>query len=128
MPDPLELVGETNETLRLGDEPAMPVGAADQALASFERALPDAGDGAIAALTELIEQGTLAATRSAGPRFFHFVTGGTTPAALGADWLASTLDQNAFAWASSPLGSRLEAVALGQEAKHVLPGAVRQMR
>ena len=36
--------------------------------------------------------------------------GGGTPAALGADWLASALDQVAFGWASSPLAARLEAV------------------
>src|SRR5439155_16045150 len=75
--------------------------------------LPEIGAGSERALAELIEAGIPAATRSAGPRFFHFVTGGGTPAALAADWLASTLDQNSFSWVSSPLGSRLERVALG---------------
>lgn len=84
----------------------------DDATSAFGGDLPEDGDGAIAALTELIERGTPLATRSSGPRFFHFVTGGVTPAALGADWLTSTLDQNAFSWVGSPLGSRLEAVAI----------------
>ena len=35
-----------------------------------------------------------------------------TPAALGADWLATALDQNAFSWVGSPLGTRLETVAV----------------
>jgi glutamate/tyrosine decarboxylase-like PLP-dependent enzyme len=77
----------------------------------FEGALPEDGDGALAALRELVA-GSDVATRSSGPRFFHFVVGGTTPAALGADWLTSLLDQNAFSAASSPYGSQLEDVAI----------------
>jgi glutamate/tyrosine decarboxylase-like PLP-dependent enzyme len=77
----------------------------------FGGQLPEQGDGALAALAELVA-GTDVATRSSGPRFFHFVTGGTTPAALGADWLASLLDQNSFSAVSSPYGAQLEDVAI----------------
>ena len=85
---------------------------ADEAAAHFGGSLPEQGDGSLAALALLTEEGVDAATRSAGPRFFHFVTGGSTPAALAADWFASALDNNAGVWVSSPLGARLEQIAL----------------
>ncbi|HET7855196.1 MAG TPA: pyridoxal-dependent decarboxylase [Gaiellaceae bacterium] len=73
--------------------------------------LPEEGSGATAALRELLSASP-AATRSPGPRFFHFVTGGVTPAAFGADWLTTLLDQNSFSWVSSPFGARLETLAI----------------
>jgi len=86
---------------------------ADAAAARFGGSLPEHGVGTLAALDELVRDGLDAATRSSGPRMFHFVTGGGTPAALAADWLTSVLDQNAFSWVASPLGARLEQVTIG---------------
>jgi glutamate/tyrosine decarboxylase-like PLP-dependent enzyme len=85
--------------------------AAQETAAGFDGPLPEDGSGAVAALEELLG-GLDAATASPGPRFFHFVTGGVTPAALGADWLTSALDQNAFSWVGSPLATRLESVSV----------------
>ena len=47
------------------------------------------------------EVGSATSTASAGPRFFHFVIGGSTPASLAADWAVFLFDQNAFVRASS---------------------------
>jgi glutamate/tyrosine decarboxylase-like PLP-dependent enzyme len=118
MPDPLELMGEEVGALELVLDAAKTyLEELDNApvLASRERRfggpLPEEGGGAASALAELIASSAVA-TRSSGPRFFHFVTGGTTPAALGADWLTSLLDQNAFSAVSSPLGVEVEEVAI----------------
>ncbi len=123
MPDPLSEKSLLNEALdaaaegargyleRLGDEPVLRPGA-EEAIGKWNDPMPEDGDGTMAAVQELIARGEEAATRSSGPRFFHFVMGGGTPAALAADWLTSAFDQVAFGWASSPLGSRLEQVTV----------------
>lgn len=84
---------------------------ANEVALSFDGSLPEEGEGAVAALRELLA-GSEALIRSSGPRFFHWVIGGTTPAALGADWLTTTFDQNGGAWDSSPLSARLEVLAV----------------
>ena len=86
--------------------------ASDEAAAYFGGPLPEEGAGTLATIEELLRDGTDAHVRSAGPRFFHWVIGGSTPAALAADWLTSLLDQNAGGWEASPLGGRLEQVAI----------------
>jgi glutamate/tyrosine decarboxylase-like PLP-dependent enzyme len=93
------------------DDPVQPPGSTDT-LDALATDFPEQGAGALEPLAELAELGQRTATRSSGPRFFHFVIGGTTPAALAADWLTSALDQNAGAWHASQLATHLEVIAL----------------
>ena len=84
----------------------------DEAAERFRGELPDEGVGTIAAIEELLRDGIEAHVRSGGPRFFHWVIGGSTPAALAADWVTSLLDQNAGGWDATPLGARLEHISI----------------
>ncbi|NNG15836.1 MAG: aspartate aminotransferase family protein [Gemmatimonadales bacterium] len=119
MPERAEIAGlvdlVTREALAYLDSlDSLPVRSprSEEAAHSFDSPLPDIGGGASQALQELIQGGMDAALSSSGPRFFHFVMGGSTPAALGADWLATVIDQVAYAWVSSPLAVKLEIVSL----------------
>ncbi|MEU4603773.1 aminotransferase class V-fold PLP-dependent enzyme [Kribbella sp. NPDC023972] len=62
----------------------------------------------IAQLAKGVEDGLLP---SGSGRFFGFVFGGATPAALGADWLTTVWDQNAGLYAASPAAAVVEEVA-----------------
>jgi glutamate/tyrosine decarboxylase-like PLP-dependent enzyme len=95
----------------LDERPVRMPGAA-AASRTFRRPLPEHGAGAAAALRELVEQGLDATLASSGPRCFHLVIGGNTPASLAADWLTSALDAPAYAWMIAPLAVELELVVL----------------
>jgi glutamate/tyrosine decarboxylase-like PLP-dependent enzyme len=72
--------------------------------------LPDNGEESIKVLDELARAGADGTTASQGPRYFGFVTGGSLPVAIAADWLVSAWDQNAQVYVMSPLASVVEEI------------------
>ena len=119
MPDPIADHDRLVDALRLIEREAQAyLAGVDEAMVKpkgqpeLNGLLPQSGIGSMRALEELTAIADEGATRSTGPRFFHFVMGGVTPAALGADWLTSTINQVAYNWVSSPLAARMEQVVL----------------
>src|SRR5918999_1561819 len=111
--DALEVVvASARDYLKGLDERILRSPDVDRRADGFAGPLPERGSGAAAALEQLLREGMAASVASSGPRFFHFVQGGVTPAALGADWITSLLDQNAGLWVATPVGTRLAELAV----------------
>jgi len=96
---------------------ARPVAAAASTEAVFEalNALGPLQDGARApeqVLEELVALASPGITAMAGPRFFGWVTGGTLPAALAADWMTTAWDQNAGPATGAPAANAFEVAAV----------------
>jgi glutamate/tyrosine decarboxylase-like PLP-dependent enzyme len=89
-----------------------PTPEAIRALARFSESLPEGPMPPEEVIRMLDEAGSPATMGIAGPRFFGFVIGGSLPAALGANWLASAWDQNAGLFAATPISAVLEEVSL----------------
>ncbi|MDX1570694.1 MAG: pyridoxal-dependent decarboxylase [Xanthomonadales bacterium] len=85
---------------------------ADEALAALEEPLPIKGCGMQRTLDALLEFNRKAGANTGGPKCFHFVIGGSTPAAVGADLLATVYETIPYTWVISPLGVRMELQAL----------------
>ncbi|PXY45401.1 pyridoxal phosphate-dependent decarboxylase family protein [Flavobacterium hydrophilum] len=60
----------------------------------YSRELNELGLGSLAALEEFNERLAPLMVASSGPRYWGFVTGGSTPASIVGDWLTSIYDQN----------------------------------
>jgi glutamate/tyrosine decarboxylase-like PLP-dependent enzyme len=96
----------------LEDRPVAPAPDAVARLDLLDTPLQDEPLDPLDVLQQLDELGSPATTAMAGSRFFGFVIGGSLPAALAANWLVSTWDQNAALYAPTPSAARLEQVAL----------------
>jgi glutamate/tyrosine decarboxylase-like PLP-dependent enzyme len=75
--------------------------------------LPERGEEPRETVERLVRAADPGLVAMAGPRYFGFVIGGHLPAALAADWLTSTWDQNATLYVTSPANSVAEEVAAG---------------
>ena len=82
-----------------------------QLRARLARELPAAGTDPVKVIDDLVADSAGGHNGSASGRFFGWVIGGSLPAALGADWLTSTWDQNAGIHACGPAVAVIEEVA-----------------
>jgi glutamate/tyrosine decarboxylase-like PLP-dependent enzyme len=82
-------------------------------LAELGGRLPDRPSDPEAILALLDEVGSPATTATAGGRYFGFVVGGTLPAALAANWLATAWDNDSGMSIVSPVGAAVEEIARG---------------
>ena len=94
--------------------PARPVSAhatVDELRRALSVPLPDEGADPAEVVHDLADGAEPGLVATGSPRYFGFVIGGALPAALAADWLAATWDQNAGLYACGPPAAVVEEVA-----------------
>lgn len=96
----------------LDSRPVFPTVENIQNLAQFDEPLPDESTEPDAVIAMLDKIGSPATVASAGRRYFGFVTGGSLPVTVAANWLATAWDQNVAMPVMSPVAAKLEEVTL----------------
>ncbi|MEO8328934.1 MAG: pyridoxal-dependent decarboxylase [Candidatus Nanopelagicales bacterium] len=97
----------------LPDRPVAPAATPAEMFARFDEPLPEGSMAAVEVVDLLARLTEPGLTAFGSGRFFGFVIGGTVPAALGADLLATAWDQNAGLRAVTPAAAVVEEVAGG---------------
>lgn len=95
----------------MDERPALTKGA-EAALEVLKEPLPESGCGAQQSIEKLLEINARAAANTGGPKCFHFIIGGNTPASMAADLLATAYETVTYTWVVSPVGVQMELQAL----------------
>jgi glutamate/tyrosine decarboxylase-like PLP-dependent enzyme len=95
----------------LPDRPVREAASVDELRGLLGRELPDKGEDPATVIDELARAAEPGLIATAGPRYFGFVIGGSLPAALGADLLATAWDQVASLYVCGPSAGVAEEVA-----------------
>lgn len=95
---------------KLDERPVRASATRAELLAGLGGPLPETGEDPEAVIEHLNSEAEPGVVGMAGPRYFGFVIGGSLPAALAADWLTSTWDQNAGIYVAGPSASVVEEV------------------
>jgi aromatic-L-amino-acid decarboxylase len=95
----------------LEERPVAATVSREELLSRFDVPLGRAGLAAEQVVDDLVRAAEGGQLGNVGGRFFAWVIGGVLPSALAADWLASTWDQNAAIYATSPVASVVEEIA-----------------
>ncbi|MEU0992183.1 pyridoxal-dependent decarboxylase [Streptomyces sp. NPDC005953] len=74
--------------------------------------LPQYGIGSLGSVRTLWDLCNRYAANTIGPRYFDFVIGGVLPAALAADWVTATFDQNAAGRVTGDLATEVEILVM----------------
>lgn len=110
------LLGTARRALRyidsINDRPVRPDPAALKQLSRFDRELQEQPIDPETVIAELDELGSPATMAITSGRFFGFVMGGTLPATIAANWLATAWDQNTGLSTITPGTSELERISL----------------
>lgn len=91
--------------------PCVPVRNYHEMRAVFSEPLPETGADAQHVIRQLAEQGEPGLMQMVHPRFFGWVLGGSHPAGVAADWLASAWGQNTGSHTATPTTAAVEEVA-----------------
>jgi glutamate/tyrosine decarboxylase-like PLP-dependent enzyme len=94
----------------LGDRPVWPPVTVEELREALGGSLPDEPSDPTTVVEQLAAAAGQGVVAIPSGRYFGFVIGGSVPAALAADWLASTWDQNAGLYACGPSAAIVEEI------------------